>query len=92
MAIQIGNPIFILGYPLGFSHFINTPIWKRGSITSEPHIETAESGLKVVIDATTRQGMSGAPVIMREKNALHCGKWRDQTSCQRYSIYRDIRG
>jgi hypothetical protein len=66
MVIQIGSQIFILGYPLGFSHFMNTPIWKRGSIASEPHIETTESGGKVVIDATTRQGMSGAPVIMRE--------------------------
>lgn len=66
MAIQIGSQVFILGYPLGFSHFMNTPIWKRGSIASEPHIETTESGGKVVIDATTRQGMSGAPVIMRE--------------------------
>jgi Trypsin-like peptidase domain len=71
MAIQTGNPIFILGYPLGFSHFIDTPIWKSGCIASEPHLETTEetglSGGRVVIDATTRQGMSGAPVIMREK-------------------------
>lgn len=67
MAIEIGNQVFILGYPLGFSHFINTPIWKRGSIASEPNLETPESGTRVVIDATTRQGMSGAPVIMRER-------------------------
>jgi len=67
MAIQIGNGVFILGYPLGFSHFISTPIWKRGSIASEPNLETPESKTRVVIDATTRQGMSGAPVIMREK-------------------------
>jgi len=67
MAVQIGNNVFILGYPLGFRHFINTPIWKRGSIASEPNLETPESRTRVVIDATTRQGMSGAPVIMREK-------------------------
>jgi hypothetical protein len=67
MAIQIGNPVLILGYPLGFSHFADTPIWKRGSIASEPHMETAESQGRVVIDATTRQGMSGSPVFMREK-------------------------
>jgi hypothetical protein len=30
MAIEIGNEVFILGYPLGFTHFVNTPIWKRG--------------------------------------------------------------
>jgi len=67
MAIEIGNEVFILGYPLGFSHFINTPIWKRGSIASEPHMETPESKGKIMIDATTRTGMSGSPVIMRAK-------------------------
>jgi len=67
MAIEIGNEVFILGYPLGFTHFVNTPIWKRGSIASEPHLETAETKFRVVIDATTRGGMSGGPVIMRAK-------------------------
>jgi hypothetical protein len=67
MAIQIGGTVFILGYPLGFSHFANTPIWKKGSIASEPNLETPDSKTRVVIDATTRQGMSGAPVIMRER-------------------------
>ena len=67
MAIQIGNEIFILGYPLGFTHFMETPIWKRGSIASEPHLETQSANSRVVTDATTRQGMSGGPVIMRAK-------------------------
>jgi Trypsin-like peptidase domain len=67
MAVQIGNQVFVLGYPLGFSHFMNAPIWKRGSIGSEPHLETVDSKGRVVIDATTRGGMSGAPVFMREK-------------------------
>jgi len=67
MAVEIGNEVFILGYPLGFSHFANTPIWKRGSIASEPHAETAESRNRIVIDATTRKGMSGSPVVMRSK-------------------------
>jgi hypothetical protein len=71
MAIQTGSRIFILGYPLGFSHFMDTPIWKSGSIASEPHLEELQEqqrfGGRVVIDATTRQGMSGAPIIMREK-------------------------
>jgi hypothetical protein len=67
MVVEIGNNVFILGYPLGFSHFIRTPVWKRGSIASEPHLETPETAGQCVIDATTRQGMSGSPVIMREK-------------------------
>jgi hypothetical protein len=67
MAIEIGNDVFVLGYPLGFSLFANTPIWKRGSIASEPHAETAVSKNRIMIDATTRKGMSGSPVIMRYK-------------------------
>jgi hypothetical protein len=67
IAVEIGNEVFILGYPLGFTHFVETPIWKRGSIASEPNLETPESKGRVVIDATTRSGMSGAPVVMRCK-------------------------
>jgi hypothetical protein len=67
MLIEVGNEVFILGYPLGFTHFMNTPIWKRGSIASEPNLETPDARKRVVIDATTRQGMSGAPVVMRAK-------------------------
>jgi hypothetical protein len=67
IKIEIGNDVFVLGYPLGFSHFIKTPIWKRGSIASEPHAETPESRNRIVIDATTRSGMSGSPVVLREK-------------------------
>jgi hypothetical protein len=67
MKIEIGDDVFVLGYPLGFSHFMKTPIWKRGSIASEPHTETPKSRNRVVIDATTRRGMSGSPVIVRHK-------------------------
>lgn len=65
MAVNIGNDVYILGYPLAFRHFADTPIWKKGSIASEPHLETPDSKHKIVIDATTRSGMSGSPVIMR---------------------------
>jgi hypothetical protein len=68
MRIDIGSNVFILGYPLGFSHFMKTPIWKRGSIASEPHLEVAGSEDRIVIDATTRGGMSGSPVILRERS------------------------
>jgi hypothetical protein len=37
-----------------------TPIWKRGSIASEPYLQTP-----YLIDVATRKGMLGAPVIVR---------------------------
>lgn len=65
MAISIGLDLFVLGYPLGFSHFIDTPIWKRASIASEPHLEGSDAHRRVIVDATTRSGMSGSPVVAR---------------------------
>jgi hypothetical protein len=68
MSMNVGDEVFILGYPLGFTHFVNTPIWKRGSIASEPQLgETGGRENMFIVDATTRDGMSGAPVILRSK-------------------------
>jgi hypothetical protein len=64
MAIDLGSDAFIIGYPYGFSPFAQTPIWKRGSIASEPHIGIGDND-RVLLDATTRQGMSGSPVVLR---------------------------
>jgi hypothetical protein len=67
MSIALGDHVFILGYPHGFSYFIDTPIWKHGVIASEPQLETVDARGRIVIDATTRSGMSGSPVIKRSE-------------------------
>jgi hypothetical protein len=68
MSINVGDEVFILGYPFDFTYFVNTPIWKRGAIASEPHLgETGGRENTFIVDATTRDGMSGAPVILRAK-------------------------
>jgi hypothetical protein len=62
-AIIVGMDVFVLGYPFGANppYF---PVWKRGSIASEP--ELAGIGHKYfLIDSASRPGMSGAPVILR---------------------------
>jgi hypothetical protein len=41
--------------------------WKRGIIASEPYLEIPQSKNRIVIDSTTRSGMSGSPVILRQK-------------------------
>jgi hypothetical protein len=51
---------FILGFPEGMIGAANTPIWKRGSIASEPYQQHP-----YLVDSATRKGMSGAPVIAR---------------------------
>jgi hypothetical protein len=65
MAVGIGDPVAILGYPQGYAEFMDTPIWKRGAIASEPTLEAVNSRKRILIDATTRSGMSGSPVIVR---------------------------
>ncbi len=67
MKIEIGDDVFVLGYPLNFSHFARTAIWKRGTIASEPNYVTPDSNNRIILDATTRSGMSGSPVILRQK-------------------------
>jgi len=59
-----GDEVFILGYPLRINGGHNYPLWKRGSIASEPsqHI----NGLPMyLVDCASRRGMSGAPVFFR---------------------------
>jgi hypothetical protein len=55
--------VFVLGYPLG-KGFSALPVWKRGSIASEPAI-IADQQRFVLIDSASRPGMSGSPVIRR---------------------------
>jgi hypothetical protein len=63
LRIQIGMEVFILGYPFGIEP-PGLPVWKRGTIASEPDIVRMTSGYYLV-DTASRPGMSGAPVILR---------------------------
>lgn len=60
----VGMECFVVGYPLGLKGRVSTPIWKRGSIATEPELDHDKLPL-VLIDTATRQGMSGSPVIIR---------------------------
>lgn len=63
IAIFPGFDVFVLGYPRGMSGGGRFPIWKRGSIATEPDFDL--DGLpKLLIDTATREGMSGAPVFI----------------------------
>ncbi len=63
LRIQIGMDVFILGYPFGNAPPA-FPVWKRGSIASEPDLVRPTTGYYLV-DTASRPGMSGAPVILR---------------------------
>jgi hypothetical protein len=63
LAVKIAMDVYILGYPFGADP-PGFPVWKRGSIASEPElVHFGKSCL--LVDTASRKGMSGAPVIRR---------------------------
>jgi hypothetical protein len=55
--------VFILGYPFKIE-LPAYPVWKRGSIASEPQLVGLTTPY-MLVDTASRPGMSGAPVIRR---------------------------
>lgn len=61
VKLEITEPLYVIGYPRGIN-ICYTPIWKKSSIASEPELNV--DGMQCFyIDTTTREGMSGAPVV-----------------------------
>lgn len=66
---EVSDDVFILGYPLNTVNELQFPIWKRGSIATEPMLDLDRLP-KLLIDTATRQGMSGSLVIY-QRDGLH---------------------
>ncbi len=62
--VEVGQDVYILGYPRGLMPTKLLPIWKKGSIATEPAV-LPNGEPYVLIDAATREGMSGSPVVTR---------------------------
>lgn len=56
------SDVSIIGYPYGISAGGKLPVWTRGSVASEPAANFGDEPC-FLIDARTRQGQSGSPVI-----------------------------
>jgi len=63
LRIEIGMEVFIIGYPFEIKPPAY-PVWKRGSIASEPQLARLTTDY-MLVDTASRPGMSGAPVIRR---------------------------
>ena len=62
LQVKVGQDVFVLGYPVGLMKQGLLPVWKRGSIASEPELDVEDRHV-MLIDTGTREGMSGSPVI-----------------------------
>jgi hypothetical protein len=65
LRIKIGMEVFILGYPFEIK-IPAFPVWKRGSIASEPDLVRLVDDY-ILVDTASRPGMSGAPVIRQSR-------------------------
>jgi hypothetical protein len=64
VALYPASELFVVGFPNDYGQISPYPIWKRGTIASEPKFNAV--GISTfLIDATTRKGMSGSPVFFR---------------------------
>lgn len=64
IVMSPSTELFIVGFPYDYGKFNTYPIWKRGTIASEPNLKSINVN-NFWIDATTRMGMSGSPVYFR---------------------------
>jgi len=60
-----GIPVAIIGFPFGLAAAGAWPIWKTGHIATDSDIDYQAGRPAFLIDATTRSGMSGSPVVIR---------------------------
>lgn len=87
---EIADDAYILGYPFSIKGGGNFPIWKRGTIATEPDINY--DGLpKVLIDATCKKGMSGSPVIIK-RNGILTDASGELNSKTRFGVFEQFFG
>lgn len=60
----VSSDVFVVGYPSNIAYLTSnsTPIWKKASIATEPHIGLGENPI-FLVDTMGRSGLSGSPVI-----------------------------
>ena len=64
--VEVGSPLLIVGYPLGFHDGLNhLPVVRQAGIASSFGIRFQGQGF-FLTDARTHRGSSGAPVVMRD--------------------------
>jgi len=68
-TVYIKDDVYVIGFPFGLRAGNVFPIWKRGSIASEPVMDI-DNLPKMYIDTASRPGMSGSPIIYKERRPM----------------------
>lgn len=89
MGIDVGQELFVLGYPLDPQITGPLPIWKRGSVASELSLPIRGRPC-FLVDTATRDGMSGAPVIAVSWGSYHTTKGRHNISSGRFARFLGV--
>lgn len=63
--VEVGSFVSIVGYPFHRTGVKNYPIWKAGHVASDINVHPDEKHF--LVDSVTREGMSGSPVIVRNR-------------------------
>lgn len=87
IVTNAGDDCFILGYPLQNYEGLMPPIWKRGSIASEPSLGVGGRPV-FLVDAATTPGMSGSPILRKVTTVTADNK--DVGAIQEFSSYELI--
>jgi len=87
MQKQPTSKISIVGYPYNFFDSVNyLPIYKTGSIASDPAINFQDNPL-FIVDASIYPGMSGSPVFL-----IGDGSWQDNNGNILSGYQRELLG
>lgn len=70
LIVEPSDNCSIIGFPKGLSYGGKFPIWKTGHIATDYQIDWNNLPL-FYIDATTRKGMSGSPVVSIKDGLCH---------------------
>lgn len=68
-AARPGYDVFAIGFPQGIQLMNVFPVWKRGSIASDPDLPV-EGHPKFYVDMAGRGGLSGAPVYRSQQGVV----------------------
>ena len=66
-VLNVGDELFILGYPMGLIDDSGQPIWKRATVATSPWVGWNREK-KFLVDCASREGMSGAPALYYNKS------------------------